>query len=165
MQDPQASWSDSGQPQPWSRAKTGKLLLTAAIAIVVGMQATDLIGAAWRACFEVEPGTNFGLGVIYLPTTVGLALGSYPPDMTRGQRGRAWARAELVFAGVVGFVIAPFLYVAAPATMGPQPPEWQTLATLGVAAGGILTGFIWMIRIYRGDPEPDQRAWRYRDRG
>ena len=85
--------------------------------------------------------------------------------MTRGQRGRAWARAELTFAGVVGFILAPFYYVAAPGTMGPQPPEWQTATMLIIGAGGIVTGFIWMVRIYRGDPEPDQRAWRYRARG
>lgn len=75
------------------------------------------------------------------------------------------ARAELALAAFVGFVVAPFLYVAAPGMMGPQPPEWQTAAMLSVAAGGIVTGFIWMVRIYRGDPEPDQRAWRYRERG
>jgi hypothetical protein len=49
--------------------------------------------------------------------------------------------------------------------MGPQPPEVQTAAILGVAAASFVTGFIWMVRIYRCDPEPDQRAWRYRERG
>ena len=33
-----------------------------------------------------------------------------------------------------------------------------------LAAAGILIGFTWMVRIYRADPEPDQRAWRYRER-
>ena len=27
---------------------------------------------------------------------------------------------------------------------------------------GIIVGLVWMIRIYRADPEPDQHAWRYR---
>jgi hypothetical protein len=30
---------------------------------------------------------------------------------------------------------------------------------------GILGGLVWMIRIHRADPEPDQHAWRYRSRG
>jgi hypothetical protein len=34
---------------------------------------------------------------------------------------------------------------------------------LGVGAAGIIVGFAWMIRIYRADPEPDQRVWRYRE--
>lgn len=84
--------------------------------------------------------------------------------MTNGQRRRRWARSELVFAGVIGFVLAPLLFVAAPGPMGPPPPQWATLATLSVGAGGILAGFIWMVRIYRADPEPDPGAWRYRER-
>jgi len=26
-----------------------------------------------------------------------------------------------------------------------------------------VAGLVWMIRIHRGDPEPDQHAWRYRE--
>jgi hypothetical protein len=78
--------------------------------------------------------------------------------------GRDFARAELAIAAIIGFVIAPFLYVATPGFMGPPPPDWQTIGTPVVAAAGIVIGFCWMVRIYRADPEPDQRAWRYRER-
>ena len=76
------------------------------------------------------------------------------------------ARAELAGAAFVGFVLAPFLYVAAPGGIEPMfsTPDWQKTALVGVGFAGILFGFLWMVRIYRADPEPDQRAWRYRDR-
>ena len=90
--------------------------------------------------------------------------GAYPPNMTRGQRGRNLARAELAGAAILGFVIAPFLYVAAPGFMGPPPPHWQVIGSLVGGAAGILIGFAWMVRIYRADPEPDQMVWRYRER-
>jgi hypothetical protein len=38
------------------------------------------------------------------------------------------------------------------------------VVVLGVAVVLIVVGLIWMIRIHRADPEPDQRAWRYRER-
>jgi hypothetical protein len=63
----------------------------------------------------------------------------------------------------MGFVVAPFLYVAAPRAFEPMfiGPGWDQTALLGIAVAGILIGFTWMVRIYRADPEPDQRAWRY----
>jgi len=82
--------------------------------------------------------------------------------MDRGQRGRRLARVELAGAAFLGLVVAPFLYVAAPGFMG-DAPDWDT-ASLAVGACGILIGLIWMIHLYRADPEPDQRAWRYRER-
>jgi hypothetical protein len=85
--------------------------------------------------------------------------------MTRGQLGRSLARVELAVAAFSGFVLAPFLFLAQPGFMGPPLPDWQIIGPLVVAAAGILIGFTWMVRIYRADPEPDQRAWRYRDRG
>jgi hypothetical protein len=84
--------------------------------------------------------------------------------MTRGQLGRSRARVELAGAAFLGFVLAPFLYIAAPGFKGPPPPDWQVIGSLVVGAAGILIGFMWMVRIYRADPEPDQRAWRYRER-
>ena len=42
---------------------------------------------------------------------------------------------------------------------------WQETALTGLGFAGFLIGFVWMVRIYRVNPEPDQRAWRYRDRG
>ena len=78
--------------------------------------------------------------------------------------GRDFARAELAGAAFVGFVIAPFSYLAAPGFMGGRPPDLPIIGVAGVGFAGILIGFLWMVRIYRADPEPDQRAWRYRDR-
>ena len=84
--------------------------------------------------------------------------------MTRGQLGRTLARVELGVAAGTGFVVAPFSYVAAPGFTGPPPPDWQVIGSLVVGAAGIMIGFFWMVRIYRADPEPDQRVWRYRER-
>jgi hypothetical protein len=84
--------------------------------------------------------------------------------MTRGRLGRSLARVELGVAAGTCFVVAPFFYVASPGFMGPQPTHWQVVGSLVVGTAGILIGFAWMIRIYRSDPEPDQRAWRYRER-
>jgi len=84
--------------------------------------------------------------------------------MTRGQVGRSLARVELAVAAFAGFVLAPFLYLAAPGFMGPPPPDIPIVGVAGVAAAGIVVGFAWMVHIYRADPEPDQQAWRYRER-
>ena len=87
--------------------------------------------------------------------------------MTRGQLGRSLARVELGVAAGTGFVVAPLLYIAAPGGMEPMFYEhvWQETALTGLGFAGLLIGFIWMVRIDRTDPEPDQRAWRYRNRG
>lgn len=90
---------------------------------------------------------------------------TYPCHVTRGQRGRALARLELTLAAIVGFVLTPFHYVAAPAWMGSMAPEWETAAIGGGAAVSVLVGFIWMVRIYRTHPEPDQHLWRCCGRG
>lgn len=77
-----------------------------------------------------------------------------------GLRGRRMARAMLVLA-VVPFVVVAFLVFAAPATMGPQPslfdfwPAW-----LGIVIA--VVGLVWMIRIYRADPEAHPSFWRSR---
>jgi hypothetical protein len=86
--------------------------------------------------------------------------------MTPGQLGRRVAKAMIVITALLGFVVAPFLYVAAPATVEPMfgVPGWRDTALVGIAIVGFLFGFAWMIRIYRSDPEPDQGAWRYRER-
>jgi type IV secretory pathway VirB2 component (pilin) len=92
--------------------------------------------------------------------------------MTRGQLGRSVARVELAVAAISGFVLAPFLYLAAPASFEAgatsiQPmfvgPKGHETALAGIAIAGFLIGFAWMVRIYRANPEPDQRAWRYRE--
>jgi hypothetical protein len=78
-----------------------------------------------------------------------------------------YARIEFVVAVLV-VLFAAFLYIAAPQTGGMRSPDsglirlTDVLLVLGVA--GMVIGFGWMIRIYRADPEPDQRSWRYRSR-
>jgi hypothetical protein len=81
--------------------------------------------------------------------------------------GRSLARVELAVAAFSGFVLAPFLYVAAPGPIAEpmfSTHAWQETVLAGIAVAGILIGFTWMVRIYRAVPEPDQRAWRYRER-
>ena len=41
---------------------------------------------------------------------------------------------------------------------------WQETALTGLGFVGLLIGCMWMVRIYRANPEPDQRSWRYRHR-
>ncbi len=97
----------------------------------------------------------------------------YRREVTQGQRGRWIGR--LLLAGAVGVVaVDAFLYVAAPKFMGGEPmfinpggsgdgvPSGVIL--LGVVVVMIVVGLVWMIRIHRADPEPDQHAWRYRER-
>ena len=86
--------------------------------------------------------------------------------MTPGQLGRLIAKAELAIAALFGLVVALFLYVAAPGTIEPMlsGPARQETALGFIAIAGILFGSAWMIRISRTDPEPDPRAWRYRER-
>ena len=84
--------------------------------------------------------------------------------MVRGRRGRLWGRLELALAIGVVFVVAPLAWLGTPLFPGPQPHADATFAVYGLAAIGLLGGFAWMVRIHRGDPEPDQRAWRYRER-
>ncbi len=86
--------------------------------------------------------------------------------MTPGQWGRSVAKAMIAITALLGFVVAPFLYLAAPSTFEPMfpGPAFPETALVGIAIASFLFGFAWMIRIYRSDPEPDQRAWRYRER-
>jgi Flp pilus assembly protein TadB len=85
--------------------------------------------------------------------------------MTPGQSGRFVAKAMIVLTAILGFVVAPFLYVASPGGVEPMfaGPAWRETALVGIAITGFLIGFVWMIRIYRSDPEPDQKTWRYRE--
>ena len=85
--------------------------------------------------------------------------------MTRGQRGRLIS--QLLFAVAAGAIVsAAFLWVAAPGGSGPMFADRTGEAiTALIGATGAIVGLAWMIRIYQEDPEPDARAWRYRDRG
>jgi hypothetical protein len=90
-------------------------------------------------------------------------------DLESRQRrlGRAHflIRAELTLAIAVP-VIAGFLWVAAPGTMGGgmfyRASLIETLLPwAGVA--GFVVGIVWMLRLSRQDPEAGERSWRYRD--
>lgn len=65
-------------------------------------------------------------------------------------------------AAILVSLAAGFLWIAAPGFMGGANPyePWLPL----IALAGVVVGFVWMVRIYRADPEPDQKIWRYRDR-
>jgi hypothetical protein len=82
----------------------------------------------------------------------------------RLDRARRLAETELTVAiGAPLFV--GFLLVAAPGNVGPMFDRPPLLGSLIPWLGfiGIIVGIVWMIRIYRADPEPVQPTWRYRD--
>lgn len=66
--------------------------------------------------------------------------------------------------GAVASTVA--LWIAALGGFGPMfgLPAAMTLGPMIVGAAGVAFGLAWMVRIYREDPEPDHRAWRYRER-
>lgn len=72
----------------------------------------------------------------------------------------------MIGAALVLPVLVGFLWVAAPAGIGPMfasPPPWYAIALPWVAIGLYLTGLLWMIRIHRTSHlEPDVSSWRYR---
>jgi hypothetical protein len=85
--------------------------------------------------------------------------------MTPGQWGRVIAKAQLAFATMSLFAAA-FLWVVAPGLTSPMFGYHFSVAVLPIAGfAGLIVGLVWMIRIYRASPEPDQQAWRYRRRG
>ena len=90
-----------------------------------------------------------------------VARTGYRLRMTRGQRGRANANLEL--AGTTFLIVASVVvWVARPGFMGPTP--WWEVWLPPVGLAGMLIGLALMFRIYRAVPEPDQQAWRYRER-
>jgi hypothetical protein len=82
----------------------------------------------------------------------------------RARRGRRLAR--IMFAGaLMSLGIPAFLFVAAPNSMGQtgNDPGPIGLTVPAIAIVGLVVGFVWMVRIFRADPEPDAKSWRYRD--
>ena len=68
--------------------------------------------------------------------------------------------------GLTPLGLAAFLFIAAP--NGPsgmylqEPgPIWLIVPAIGVM--GLAVGLLWMVRIFRADPEPRTKSWRYRD--
>ena len=80
-----------------------------------------------------------------------------------GLRGRRTARGLIVLAILYGLA-SVFLWVAQPGFMDPMFHPWRwhqaVIPILGVAS--YFLGLGWMIRIYRAQPEPGERTWRYR---
>ena len=72
------------------------------------------------------------------------------------------ARALLIAAiAMPAFVV--LLRVTQPGLSGGMyEPQWYEVALPWAGVAGYLLGLSWMIRIYRADPEPDERTWRYR---
>jgi drug/metabolite transporter (DMT)-like permease len=132
-----------------------------AIALPVMAVASYSIGLGWMVRIyraRTEPGERTWRYRDTEDTTRGPAL-----KTTDGQRGRRIARGLIVLAIVYGLV-AVFVYVAQPWFMDPMsgvPQEWSPLPIFGIASYFI--GFGLMVRIYRAQPEPGQRSWRYRD--
>jgi hypothetical protein len=93
-------------------------------------------------------------------------------EMSRGQRGRAIARAELAIGGVLVLGLTLHMFIAGPGFLDPMflnptsgDGTWLRLGMaplLAYVAAPLAYG--WMIGIYRASPEPDQQAWRYRER-
>lgn len=86
--------------------------------------------------------------------------------LPRGGMVRAWGRwrranANVELAGAAFLIAAAVVWVARPGFMGPTPCWEVWLPPVGLA--GMLIGLVWMIRINRAVPEPDQQAWRYRE--
>jgi hypothetical protein len=85
----------------------------------------------------------------------------------RVKAARWLARAELLV-GFASVLLFAFLFLAAPwFTGGAGPSEsWilrqapTALAVVGIM--GVVLGLVWMVRIYRADPEPSERYWRFR---
>jgi hypothetical protein len=82
----------------------------------------------------------------------------------RGLEGRRQARI-ILFAAFLLVGVEVLLFVAQPNTMGGAPPgRWGLgIGSLVLLAGGALqlVGLIWMIRIYRADPEGRRSWWRF----
>jgi hypothetical protein len=84
----------------------------------------------------------------------------------RGLRGRRTAQVMLQVAIVIDALVA-FLFIAGPQSIGaiqfgpPSILEWL-VPVVGVALN--LIGLVWMVRIYRADPEAHPSFWRFHRR-
>jgi hypothetical protein len=82
----------------------------------------------------------------------------------RLDRARVLIHAELTIAFAVP-LIAAFLIIAAPGTIGPmfsEPPLYMAMLPWAGVVGWIV-GIACMVRLSRPDPEAGEPSWRYRD--
>jgi hypothetical protein len=102
-----------------------------------------------------------------IPGIVGGVI--FGAGMTRGQRGRWIGRGLIAIAilaiglAVIGFIAAPGFSSGLGTGMRFGPIPFDAFVLLA-GMTGLMGGLVWMIRIHRADPEPDQHAWRYRSR-
>ena len=82
---------------------------------------------------------------------------------TRGQHGRETGRLLLSFAALLIVLGQPILWAIGPADFDPMFGYQGAILGVPVVVGivGQVGGFVWMLRIHRANPEPDQHAWRY----
>jgi hypothetical protein len=82
----------------------------------------------------------------------------------RGLQGRRIARGLILLAIICGLGIL-FLWVAQPGFMDPMFTDvpWYVSIFPYLGFGSYLLGLGWMFRIYRAQPEPGDRSWRYHD--
>jgi hypothetical protein len=84
--------------------------------------------------------------------------------LSDGQRGRRIGRALLAVA-LLAIAVDWFLFIAAPGFMEPmfipRFHRWLGRGILLLGVVGQVGGCVWMLRIHRANPEPDQHAWRY----
>jgi hypothetical protein len=76
--------------------------------------------------------------------------------------GRWMARHLLAIAVALPFLVLIAWVVQPGSISGMYDPPWYVSALPWAGAAGYLLGLGWMIRIYRADPEPGERTWRYR---
>jgi hypothetical protein len=89
--------------------------------------------------------------------------GSTGIDLLPARRmARALLIAAIAMPAVVGvwWILEPFVMDVMSGV--PAEPRWYEVALPWAGAAGYLIGLGWMIRIYRADPEPGERTWRYR---
>jgi hypothetical protein len=92
----------------------------------------------------------------------GLVGRRYIPFMTgRGLRGRQVGRL-IQLAALPGFAML-FGWIAQPGYMDVMPVPWYVPYIPFIGIVMYFLGLGWMVRIYRADPDPDARNWRYRD--
>jgi fatty acid desaturase len=87
-------------------------------------------------------------------------VGAMSDDVREARR----AATGLIAIAIATLPITLFLWAAAPGGIQPMmyEPPWSVTAVPVVGAASWLFGLGWMIQIYRADPEPGERTWRYR---
>jgi hypothetical protein len=99
-----------------------------------------------------------------MPQAYAAAMTDLERRVQRMQRTRFWIRAEFAIA-IAAVIITAFLLVAAPGCLcgGMFAPSIAERLLPWVGIGGLVVGFVAMIRLSRVHPESGERTWRYRD--